>query len=159
MPIARASVAWVSCSGSRNSLSKIRPGCIVTRRLGNMAVHHARKIVSRSCAEKSINLHAESFQEPLMSETARLADQIRRAFDGDAWHGDSVLALLANVNSAIAAARPIQNAHTIWELVLHIAAWDDAVRRRTWGTAVTLTDERSEERRVGKECRSRWSPY
>ena len=27
-------------------------------------------------------------------------------------------------------------------------------------TIVTLTDtERSEERRVGKECRSRWSPY
>ena len=23
----------------------------------------------------------------------------------------------------------------------------------------TLTDKRSEERRVGKECRSRWSPY
>ena len=22
-----------------------------------------------------------------------------------------------------------------------------------------ITDERSEERRVGKECRSRWSPY
>src|SRR3712207_7169020 len=24
---------------------------------------------------------------------------------------------------------------------------------------VTIKDERSEERRVGKECRSRWSPY
>ena len=24
---------------------------------------------------------------------------------------------------------------------------------------VKLADERSEERRVGKECRSRWSPY
>ena len=29
-----------------------------------------------------------------MSESARLADQIRRAFDGDAWHGDSVLEIL-----------------------------------------------------------------
>src|SRR3989475_13238495 len=25
--------------------------------------------------------------------------------------------------------------------------------------ALTMYDERSEERRVGKECRSRWSPY
>ena len=25
--------------------------------------------------------------------------------------------------------------------------------------AVLLVDTRSEERRVGKECRSRWSPY
>lgn len=74
-----------------------------------------------------------------MSQTARLADQIRRAFEGEAWHGDSVLELLANVDAATAAARPIKNAHTIWELVLHIAAWDNAVLRRTGGSAVALT--------------------
>ena len=76
-----------------------------------------------------------------MSETVRLADQIRRAFEGDAWHGDSVLELLAGVKAETAAARPIKNAHTIWELLLHISAWDDAVRRRIGGQAVTLSDE------------------
>jgi uncharacterized damage-inducible protein DinB len=76
-----------------------------------------------------------------MSETARLADQIRRAFEGDAWHGDSLLEILSDVDAKTAAARPIKNAHSIWELVLHIAAWDDAVLRRTAGKAVTLTDE------------------
>ena len=30
-----------------------------------------------------------------MTETFRLADQIRRAFEGSAWHGDSMLELLA----------------------------------------------------------------
>jgi len=75
-----------------------------------------------------------------MTESFRLADQIRRAFEGNAWHGDSVLELLAGVNARTAAARPIKNAHTIWEILLHIAAWDDAVRRRIGGTAVTLTD-------------------
>jgi uncharacterized damage-inducible protein DinB len=78
-----------------------------------------------------------------MSETARLADQIRRAFDGEAWHGDSVLELLSDVNAAIAAAYPIKNAHSIWELVLHIAAWDDAVLRRTGGASVELTAEQN----------------
>ena len=76
-----------------------------------------------------------------MSETARLADQIRRAFEGEAWHGDSLLELLADVDGKQAAAHPIKNAHSIWELVLHIAAWDDAVRRRTGGTAVKLSDK------------------
>src|SRR2546426_2588166 len=28
-----------------------------------------------------------------------------------------------------------------------------------WGHTATRLDDRSEERRVGKECRSRWSPY
>ena len=78
-----------------------------------------------------------------MSQTARLADQIRRAFEGDAWHGDSIKELLSGVSAATAAARPIKNAHNIWELVLHIAAWDDAVLRRTGGTAVELAEEQN----------------
>jgi uncharacterized damage-inducible protein DinB len=78
-----------------------------------------------------------------MSETARLADQIRRAFEGEAWHGDSLLELLKGVNAATAAAKPIKNAHSIWELILHIAAWDDIVRQRTGGKAVMPTDEQN----------------
>jgi uncharacterized damage-inducible protein DinB len=81
--------------------------------------------------------------QTLISETARLADQIRRAFEGDAWHGDSIKELLAGVSAATASARPIKNAHNIWELVMHIAAWDDAVLRRTGGTAVELADEQN----------------
>ena len=75
-----------------------------------------------------------------MSECTRLADQIRRAFDGEAWHGDALVEVLSNVSAAQAAARPIQNAHSIWEIVLHIGAWDRAVLRRIGGTAVNLTD-------------------
>jgi uncharacterized damage-inducible protein DinB len=78
-----------------------------------------------------------------MTETFRLADQIRRAFEGSAWHGDSMLELLADVNAKTAAARPIKGAHSIWEILLHVAAWDDVVARRTGGTAVTLTDEQN----------------
>ena len=76
-----------------------------------------------------------------MAETARLADQIRRAFEGEAWHGDSILELLDGVGAATAAAHPIKNTHSIWELLLHIAAWDGAVIRRIAGSAVELTDE------------------
>ena len=78
-----------------------------------------------------------------MSECARLADQIRRAFEGDAWHGDSVLEILSGVKAKTAAARPVKNAHSIWELVLHIAAWDDAVRRRAEGSVVRLSSRQN----------------
>ena len=74
------------------------------------------------------------------SESARIADQLRRAFDGEAWHGDSLFEILAAVTEARAAARPIAGAHTIWELVLHVAAWDGAVLRRLGGAAVELSD-------------------
>jgi uncharacterized damage-inducible protein DinB len=78
-----------------------------------------------------------------MSETARIADQLRRAFQGDAWHGDSLLEILEGVTAAQAAARPVKHAHTIWELVLHITAWDGAVRSRLAGAAVDLSDEQN----------------
>jgi uncharacterized damage-inducible protein DinB len=78
--------------------------------------------------------------EAFMSEAARIADQLRRAFDGEAWHGDSVFEILEGVTAARAMARPIKGAHTIWEMVLHIAAWDGAVLRRLGGAAVELSD-------------------
>jgi uncharacterized damage-inducible protein DinB len=78
-----------------------------------------------------------------MSETARIADQLRRAFSGEAWHGDSLLQILDGITAAQASARPVKHAHTIWELVLHITAWDNAVRRRLAGEAVALSDEQN----------------
>ena len=75
-----------------------------------------------------------------MSEAARIADQLNRAFAGEAWHGDSLFEILQGVTAAQASARPIKNAHTIWELVLHISAWDNAVLRRLGGVAVELSD-------------------
>jgi len=74
-----------------------------------------------------------------MSETARIADELRRAFEGGAWHGDSLFKILKGVTPAQAAARPIRNAHSIWELVLHIAAWEGVARRRMAGAAAKLS--------------------
>jgi uncharacterized damage-inducible protein DinB len=73
------------------------------------------------------------------SEPALIADQLRRAFEGDAWHGPALLELLQNLDAATAAARPLPDVHSIWELVLHVAAWDDAAHRRLGGEKVQLT--------------------
>src|SRR5689334_12493853 len=67
------------------------------------------------------------------SEAGRIADQLRRAFYGDAWHGPAVLELLEGVDAATAAAKPIPDVHSIWELVLHIAVWDRAACQRLAG--------------------------
>ncbi len=67
------------------------------------------------------------------SQSVLLAKQLRHAFDGDAWHGPAVLELLDDVDASTAAAKPIADVHSIWELVLHIAVWDDAAMRRLDG--------------------------
>lgn len=63
-------------------------------------------------------------------ETARIADQLRRALRGPAWHGDSLDELLAGVTAAQAARVAIPGAHTIHQLVLHLAAWAEVARER-----------------------------
>ena len=67
------------------------------------------------------------------SEAAGIADQLRRAFDGSAWHGPAMLELLEDVDAATAAARPIPDVHSIWELVLHVAVWDEVAMVRLGG--------------------------
>lgn len=76
-----------------------------------------------------------------ITEVDRIRDQFRRAFDGEAWHGPAVLALLDGVTAEQAAAHPIPGAHSIWELTLHIAAWEQACRRRLQGDPAQLSDE------------------
>ncbi len=76
-----------------------------------------------------------------MKETDRIREQLERAFSGGAWHGPGVLEILENVTASQAAAKPIVGAHSIWELVLHIKAWEDACRRRLSGDRAELPDE------------------
>jgi uncharacterized damage-inducible protein DinB len=73
------------------------------------------------------------------SEASGIAGQLRRAFDGDAWHGPSLMELLEDVDAATAAGRPLKNVHSIWELLLHIAAWDGAGLVRLSGKVCQLT--------------------
>jgi uncharacterized damage-inducible protein DinB len=76
-----------------------------------------------------------------MSQITFIVDQLRRAFAGDAWHGPALMEILAEVDAASAAARPISKAHTIWELTLHITAWDNVILRLIDGEAASPTDE------------------
>jgi len=76
-----------------------------------------------------------------ITEVDRIRDQFRRAFDGEAWHGPSVLALLDGVTAQQAAGHPIPGAHSIWELTQHIRAWEGACLRRLSGDPAQLSDE------------------
>jgi uncharacterized damage-inducible protein DinB len=76
-----------------------------------------------------------------MSEIKRIEDQLRRAYEGQAWHGPSIKELLSDVTARQAAARPLPGAHSIWEIVLHISAWEEGARRRLSGDRAELSAE------------------
>ena len=84
------------------------------------------------------------------NETARLADQLERAFRGGSWHGPSVLQALEGVTPLRevrlrerASRRPLTDAHSIWEIAVHIGTWMEVTRQRVLGEeASTPADER-----------------
>src|SRR6267378_761788 len=94
-----------------------------------------------------------------MREIERITDQLERAFEGGAWHGPSVLETIQGIGSQQAAASPFDGIHSIWEIVLHITAWERAVLRRLngdraqlpteedWPLAVATSDEAWEQTR------------
>ena len=73
-----------------------------------------------------------------MTEIERILDQLRRAYEGEAWHGPSVKEVLAGITAEQAHARTLENAHSIWELVHHIAVWEDVGRRRLTGDRAAI---------------------
>jgi len=79
-----------------------------------------------------------------MSEIEFVADQLKHAFDGEPWHGPALKGILEGVDAKTASARPISGAHSIWELVLHIAAWEQAINTRiVQRKPLQLTDEQN----------------
>ena len=103
-----------------------------------------------------------------MNELDRIIDQLKRAHNGDAWHGDPLMKILEGIAAETATRKPL-NSHSIWELVAHITAWQREAARRIreknyrslppeqdW-PAVTATTERSlthnNTGRIATRCR------
>jgi uncharacterized damage-inducible protein DinB len=74
-----------------------------------------------------------------MQEIERIADQLKRAFEGGAWHGPAVNEALAEHDAASASMRVYDGGHTACELALHIAVWIEIGTQRAEGMIVTPT--------------------
>jgi uncharacterized damage-inducible protein DinB len=70
-----------------------------------------------------------------------LATLLRKGHASDPWHGPATIDLLRDVPFAAAAARPIPDGHSIWEIVLHMTAWQREVLRRLGGAEPQQPDE------------------
>jgi uncharacterized damage-inducible protein DinB len=91
-----------------------------------------------------------------MSEIARVIDQLEREHDGDPWHGSSLCTILENLGADHASRKPIPGGHSIWELVLHVTAWKNEVRKRVSGAPASEPEE-GDWPEVGDPTPARWS--
>lgn len=91
-----------------------------------------------------------------MTETQRINEQLRRAFEGQAWHGPAVREVLEGITSEKAARRLLAGAHSAWEIVLHMSAWQSIVRRRLESAQPILAKPEEDWRAVGDTSEAAW---
>ena len=73
-------------------------------------------------------------------------------------HGDPLSRILKGVTAAKAAAKPKGATHSIWELVLHIANWEEIALRRLRGETVEwVQDSQLDWPRVNETTSSDWT--
>ena len=76
-----------------------------------------------------------------MTQIQRLLDHYDRTMNGDAWHGDAIWQILGRISAKQAAPRPIPQAHSIWEIVEHMAFWQSVAARRLAGLRAGLEED------------------
>ena len=65
-----------------------------------------------------------------------IINEIRKAFNGDAWHGNHVMQTLNNVKPENAFKHLIPGAHSIAEIAMHLTSWTEEVSSRLSGNSV-----------------------
>jgi uncharacterized damage-inducible protein DinB len=90
-----------------------------------------------------------------MTERDRLIDQLEREIGGEPWHGPSLTRILDGVTAAEAARKPSPDAHSIWEILLHMTGWKREVTRRVRGEAAREPEE-GDWPAVGEASDARW---
>ena|SRR5579862_7972298 len=76
-----------------------------------------------------------------MNPVDRILKQYDSVMSGTPWHGDAIWQILDGISPAAAAARPLPNAHSIWEIVGHMAFWENVGVKRLQGERAGLVED------------------
>lgn len=83
------------------------------------------------------------------------ASELRKAYSGDAWHGNNLSAIISSVKDDQVFKRAVPGAHTVAELVLHLTAWTEEVISRLMGN-VAKDPENGDWPEVKEEAAACW---
>jgi uncharacterized damage-inducible protein DinB len=84
-----------------------------------------------------------------------ILDELQREHEGDPWHGSPLRVILEGIDAAQAARKPIAEAHSIWELVLHMTGWKTEVAQRVTGKTAS-EPAAGDWPAIGEPTEARW---
>ena len=91
----------------------------------------------------------------MRSEAETRKELIDKKHDKAGWDVENRSQVIQEFDISVPLPEEVSEAHTEWEG----HRFSDYVLLGRDGNPLAVVEARSEERRVGKECRSRWSPY
>lgn len=91
-----------------------------------------------------------------MSEVQTILDEFRRAWSGDPFHGHPIRDILDGVDAGRAFAHPVPGVHSIAEIALHIATWEEVIRRRLAGEAIDTIPDEQDWQAAGEAGEAGW---
>jgi uncharacterized damage-inducible protein DinB len=92
------------------------------------------------CREMPATIRAELRRRTPSLGAPFVAALIAKAWESDPWHGPETKGLLNGVSADEAISKPVHAAHSIWELVLHMTAWQREVLARLEGKRPSLPE-------------------
>lgn len=92
----------------------------------------------------------------MISEIHRIGSQLKRSYEGAAWHGPSVLEAIEGVGWVQAFQMPIEGFHSICEVMLHIATWAEVGARALNGDVYGSLPDEADWSDVGKPSAASW---
>jgi len=91
-----------------------------------------------------------------MSLRMTLNHRLNEAWHGSPWYGDPSDTILKGITAEEASRRIAPDTHTIWQIVLHMAAWTEATAARVRGIGSKGPD-RGDWPDVGAPSAERWA--
>lgn len=81
----------------------------------------------------------------MLKEVERTIKRLKIILDGRAWHGPNFMQALNGVKAEESRKHPIENRHSIWEIVDHCTYWTNAVAEAFEGKMMSVYDSESME--------------
>jgi uncharacterized damage-inducible protein DinB len=91
-----------------------------------------------------------------MNWLKHFAQELTKGHEAEPWHGPSTKSMLRGITAEEAASHVIPEFHSIWEIVLHIDAWQREVFRRLDSSFIPEIPEEGDWRTVLEVSEEAW---
>ena len=96
--------------------------------------------MSRRDGDLGASIHKGGAINPVGRILARYDEVL---YSSSPWHGDAMWSILGGISAELAAARPLPDAHTVWQIVMHMTFWEEVATKRLAGERAGLIEERN----------------